>query len=66
LKASNVKTVVIHISTTQAVQAYLENLVNSGLFGKNVAEAAERLVGRGVEALIREGTLHRRKGGKGG
>jgi hypothetical protein len=48
------------------VQGYLEDLVNSGLFGKNVAEAAERLVGRGVEALIREGTLHRRKGGKGG
>jgi len=48
------------------VEWYLKDLVDSGLFGKNVAEAAERLVGRGVEALIHEGTLSRRKSGKGG
>jgi hypothetical protein len=39
----------------------LEDLVSSGLFGKNTAEAAERLVARGIETLIREGTLKREK-----
>lgn len=43
------------------VHEYLEDLVLSGLYGKSAAEAAERLIGRGVEALIREGSLRRRR-----
>jgi hypothetical protein len=61
---NNVKTVGIHISTTPIIQQYLEDLVASGLYGKNMAEAAERLVGRGIEGLIRDGSLHRREAAK--
>jgi hypothetical protein len=39
------------------VVAYLEALVDSGLYGKNPAEAAERLVAQGIEELIRRGSL---------
>lgn len=31
-----------------------------GLFGKNAAEAAERLIARGIEDLLRQGTLKSR------
>jgi len=56
-KPNRVTTVTITISTTERVQRHLENLVAGGLFGKNPAEAAERLVARGIESLLREGTL---------
>ena len=38
----------------------LERLVESGLYGKNPAEAAERLVALGIEDLIRRDLLPRR------
>jgi hypothetical protein len=57
---NKVNTVTLTISTTPGVRTYLDKLVSTGLFGKNHAEAAERLVARGIEALIREGTLKRR------
>ena len=60
-KPNSVTTVTITISTTEGVQHYLEDLVSGGLFGKNPAEAAERLVARGLENLLRDGTLSRRK-----
>ena len=60
-KPNTVTTVTITISTTEGIQQYLEDLVSGGLFGKNPAEAAERLVARGVENLLRDGTLSRRK-----
>ena len=47
----------ITISTTPQIVLYLQQLVLTGLYGKNNAEAAERLVARGVENLVREGTL---------
>jgi hypothetical protein len=50
----------VHLSTTPMAREYLEALVSTGLFGKSAAEAAERLVGRGIENLIREGTLQRK------
>jgi hypothetical protein len=37
-------------------------LVSTGLFGKNAAEAAERLIARSVEQLTRDGTLPRSRG----
>jgi len=60
-KPNSVTTVTITISTTEGIQQYLEDLVSGGLFGKNPAEAAERLVARGLENLLRDGTLSRRK-----
>ena len=56
-KPNNLPTVTITVSTTRRIQLYLEELVAGGLFGKNPAEAAERLVARGVENLLRDGTL---------
>jgi hypothetical protein len=62
-RPNSVVTVTITISTTERVQQHLEDLVSGGLFGKNPAEAAERLVARGLENLLREGTLNRGKTG---
>jgi hypothetical protein len=45
------------ITTTPRVRLYLEKLVAMGLYGKNAPEAADRLLSRGIEALIRDGTL---------
>jgi hypothetical protein len=56
-KKNQLQTVSITLSTTAPVVAYLETLVNSGLYGKNPAEAAERLVAQGIEELIRRGSL---------
>jgi hypothetical protein len=61
---NSVATVKIALSTTPAIRWYLESLVKSGLYGKNIADAAERLVARGVEALIRDGALQRTASGK--
>jgi hypothetical protein len=60
-KPNSVTTVTVTISTTEGILDYLEDLVSGGLFGKNPAEAAERLVARGLESLLRDGTLNRRK-----
>lgn len=60
-RPNSVTTVTITISTTEGTQRYLEDLVSGGLFGKNPAEAAERLVARGIENLLRDGTLSQRK-----
>lgn len=56
---NKVKTVTITVSTTPPVHNYLETLVATGLFGKNAAEAAERLIARGIEEHLAEGTLIR-------
>lgn len=63
---NKVKTVTITVSTTPPVYDYLESLVDTGLFGKNPAEAAERLIARGIEQHMNEGTLiqGRKFGGK--
>ena len=50
-------TVEVTIRTTPPVAAYLDDLVQTGLYGKSRSEAAERLVTREIEALISEGTL---------
>ena len=43
-KPNPVKSVQITVSTTPLVHGYLSALVDTGLYGKNPAEAAERLV----------------------
>ena len=56
---NKVKTVTITVSTTPPVHSYLETLVATGLFGNNAAEAAERLIARGIEEHLADGTLIR-------
>jgi len=56
---NTVKTITITVSTTPPVYRHLTDLVASGLFGKNPAEAAERLIARGVEQFLAGGTLIR-------
>lgn len=60
---NQLKTVSITVSTTQTVVDYLEMLVESGLYGKNPAEAAERLIAFGIEELVQRGTLDRKSKG---
>lgn len=45
------KTVTFTVSTTPMVRAYLEALVERGVFGKNVAEVAERLIAEKLREL---------------
>jgi len=54
---NKVKTVTITISTTPGVHERLKRLVESGLYGKNPAEAAERMIARGLENLVVQGRL---------
>jgi hypothetical protein len=58
-KPNKLETVSIRVSTTPQVQAHLGDLVDTGLYGKNVAEAVERLVSRRLEDLIKEGFIRR-------
>lgn len=53
-------TVTITLSTNPQIKEYLSELVPSGLYGNNEADAAERLLARAVEQLIREGSLKRK------
>jgi len=59
--SNNIPTVQITLSTTPHVKNLLEAIVKSGLYGKNAAEAAERLVARQLEHLIKEGSLGKLK-----
>jgi hypothetical protein len=56
---NKVRTVTITVSTTPPVYDHLAELVATGLFGKNPAEAAERLIARGIEQFLSDGTLIR-------
>lgn len=62
---NTVPTVTITVSTTPPVHDYLEQLVATGLFGKNPAEAAERLISEGIKQQLGEGTLIRAGNGGG-
>jgi hypothetical protein len=56
---NSIGTVQITISTTEAVQDCLERLVLTGFYGKNPAEAAERLLARTLEQLVETGKIRR-------
>jgi hypothetical protein len=58
---NHLPTVTITISTTPQVQRHLVDLLATGLYGKNVAEAAERLIAQSVERKAVEGALPRRR-----
>lgn len=47
----------LRISTTPQVERYLDELIDTGLFGKTRAEVAERLISNGMKDLIREGII---------
>ena len=56
---NQLQTVLVRISTTQSVVDYLKGLVSTGLYGRNHTEAAERILTRGIERLLQDGTLQR-------
>jgi hypothetical protein len=60
-KPNRIRTVQVTLSTTQSIEKYLEALVLTGLYGKNPAEAAERLLVRAIDGLVQEGILERRR-----
>ena len=60
-KPNPVKSVQITVSTTPLVHGYLSALVATGLYGKNPAEAAERLIAKGVEVALAGGIIARRE-----
>jgi hypothetical protein len=54
---NQLETAQLRISTTNAVVAYLKDLVATGLYGRHHTDAAERLLAQGIERLIQQGTL---------
>jgi hypothetical protein len=54
---NQLETVKLRISTSKAVVDYLKELVETGLYGRHYTDAAERLISRGIEDLLRQGTL---------
>ena len=50
---------VLTLRVTAGVVRYLERLVATGLYGATVAEAAERLVARGIVELVVRGEVAR-------
>jgi hypothetical protein len=61
VRAKNrIPTLELTVSTNPQVHAYLQDLVDSGTYGNSEAEAAERLVAREIEQLIKDGQLDRR------
>ena len=60
-KENQLETVQITISTTQQVLDLLRALVDTGLYGKNAAEAAERLLAQSLSQLIHEQRLSAKK-----
>lgn len=52
-----IKTAEIKIVTTQKIKDFLEQLTQTGLYGKSHTETAERLLARAIEDLVREGRL---------
>src|SRR5438552_16456538 len=60
-KPNSVKSVQITVSTTPPGQGYLSALVDTGFYRKNPAEAAERLIAKGVEVALAGGIIPRRE-----
>ena len=58
-KPNSIGTVTIKVSTNPIIENYLEQLARTGLYGKNPAEAAERLIAEGVGRLLDDSLLKR-------
>jgi hypothetical protein len=54
----------LRYSGNRLIESYLADLVNTGLYGRTPGEAAERLISQGIDRLIQQGTLQRKKAGQ--
>ena len=54
---NSLETVQVTLSTTLQIKNYLDQLTNSGLYGKNVAETATQLIQDRVKELLKSGDL---------
>ena len=54
---NEIDTAKLRLSTTPLVVAYLKELVKTGFYGKNPAEAAERLVSATLHSMVDAGDL---------
>lgn len=63
---NRIETETLTLSTTPQVRKYLGQLLGSGLYGKNEAEAAERLLARALDDLVERGRLQPESGRSGG
>jgi hypothetical protein len=61
-KRNDLSTVPVTLSTTPQVVSYLKQLLKTGLYGKNTAEAAERVLAQTLEGLLRRGRIRPPKG----
>ncbi|NNE92631.1 MAG: hypothetical protein HKN23_13370 [Verrucomicrobiales bacterium] len=52
---NTLKTVQITVSTTEQVKDVLDVLTNTGMYGKNVAETAQRLLLEKIRDLAKDG-----------
>jgi hypothetical protein len=55
--ANAIRSVILRITTTPQVVKLLDRLVETGLYGKNRADAAEELLRQKVVEAIRDGML---------
>ena len=62
-KPNDLKTEPLSLSTTPQVIGYLKQLLKSGLYGKNAADAAERLLTRTLEQMLQTGRIKPPRGG---
>lgn len=60
---NQVQTVQLTVAATPQMVEFLRQLTSTGLFGKNPAEAAERLLARALEERLRTGELTTTKPG---
>ena len=60
---NDLKTEPLTLATTPLVVGYLKQLLRTGLYGKNPADAAERLLSRTLEQLLRAGRIKLPRGG---
>ena len=56
---NDIETVTFTVSTTPHVEEYLRHLLKSGLYGHNIAEAAERLITAQIRELFPDETKPR-------
>lgn len=54
---NSLETVQVTLSTTLQIKLYLEQLTDTGLYGKNVAETATQLIQDRVKELLKSGDL---------
>ncbi len=62
-KPNELKTEPLTIAATPQVVAYLKQLLKTGFYGKNPADAAERLLARTLERMVDAGRLKPPRGG---